>query len=176
MRKLLASSLLALCAAGPALARKPAPTPGPEYERLEFLVGKWKGGGELKATPVSAAGSFTAKIDCSRFPGGRNVVCRLDGTIATAPYHELAIFGYDPDAKQYTWYDIDSQGVGSLARGSIEGETWIFAFEMKADGKPVKVRATITQRGTTRFTNDTEVSVNGGPWLLMQAVTMDKMK
>jgi hypothetical protein len=40
----------------------------------------------------------------------------------------------------------------------------------------VKVRATITQRGTTRFTNDAEVSVDGGPWLLMQAVTMDKTR
>ncbi len=176
MRRILAVAVLALSLGTLAAAQAPAPGPGPEYQQLNSLLGVWKGGGEMKDTPISAAGKFEGTVTCSKFPGGRNVVCNVEAQIGKSPYRELAVFGYDPDAKRYTWYDIDSTGMDALGHGSFEALTWTFYFDLKSDGKPAKLRVTIKELGPSRLQNIAEVSVAGGPWLLMQSLTMDKAK
>lgn len=176
MRKLLVVGLLAVGGGVLAVAQTPAPALGPEYQQLGYLVGVWKAGGQTKATPISAAGKFAATITCSKFAGGRNVVCNVEGKMGAEPYHEMAIFGYDPEAKLYTWYDIDSTGMNSFTHGSFEATTWIYTFDLKADGKPLKLRVRIKQLGPKRLENYADLSVDGGEWLPMQAFLMQKIK
>jgi hypothetical protein len=175
MRRLFVVALLTMTSAAVARAQAPAPQLGEEYQRLGYLVGTWKGGGDMYATALSAVGKFAATITCTRFSGGFHVVCNVDGMMGGEPYREMAVFGFDPEAKQYTWYDIDSTGMNAFCRGSVQGPTWTFVFDVKAGGKPAKLRVFITELSPTSFENRAEVSLGGGPWALMQLVKMSKL-
>ena len=107
-----------------------AVAPGPEFQRLEHFLGTWKVEGEQKPNPLGApAGRVAGTETCSKFTGGFQVVCNLEGTIGGAPYREMATFGYDPEEKAYTWYDIDNNGWDGLAHGTVQGTTWSFLWE-----------------------------------------------
>jgi hypothetical protein len=139
------------------------------------LAGTWKGDGEWYATPLSAAGTLALTNVCTVYPGGYNLVCDATSTFAGQPYRELQVLGYDPETRRYTWYDIDSTGVNSLGHGSFEDSTWTFVFDLKADGKPVQLKVMLTQLSATTAQASAEVSVDGGPFVRMQAASLRKL-
>jgi hypothetical protein len=176
MRTFCAVLLLSVVAAGVGLAQVTAPQPGAEYQRLTTLAGTWQGGGAIYATPLSAAGKLTLTNACTVFPGGYNLVCDATGTMLGQPYRELQVLGYDPEARQYTWYDIDNTGMNSLGHGSFSQSTWTFVFDVKANGKPARMRVFITLLSPTTAECTADVSVDGGPPMKMQDAKLEKVK
>jgi hypothetical protein len=165
MKRLLTVAFVALVS-GPASWAQDVATPGPAFERLAYFVGTWTGEGEQKPGPAGgAAGKFAGTMTCTRFDGGFQVVCHVEGTMAGKPYREMAVFGYDAGAKAYTWYDIDNTGMNGLGRGTYREGAWTYVFEMTAKEKPLKMRITLAKKSPTVFVNKGELAVDGQPWV-----------
>jgi hypothetical protein len=151
--------------------------PGPEYQRLDSLVGTWNGAGEQKPNLLGApVGKYVGTMTCSRFLGGYQVVCSIQATIEKTPFREMAIFGYDAEDKVYTWFDIDSSGMNGLGHGSKQGNAWTFLFDMKAAGKPLKLRAGLVEHSPGVILNKAEVSLDGAPWATLFDARFTKTK
>lgn len=88
----------------------------------------------------------------------------------------MAIFSYDAEERTYTWFDIDNTGMNAIAHGSLQGNTWTFLFEMKAGGKPVKLKVGLVEQSPTVILNKAELSVDGGPWGLLIEAKFAKTK
>jgi hypothetical protein len=177
MRKLVLGSVLAFGLPTLAFGQTQAPKPGAEYQRMDTFIGTWKGEGEQKPNPIGApAGKYLGTMTCSKFAGGFHVVCDLQGTIGGTPSREMLIFGYDVEEKTYTWFDIDNTGFNGVAHGTVQGSTWTFLFEMKAGGKPLKLKAGSVEQSPTVFLNKVEFSLDGGPWGLLGEWKFTKTK
>jgi hypothetical protein len=147
-------------------AQAQAPAPGPEYQRLGYFVGTWNMEGEVKPNPFGApAGKISGTQTCNEFPGRFEVVCNLDLKIGGAPYREMGIFGYDPESSTYTWYDIDSKGFNAFGHGTPQGSTWTFAWELRSGGKPLGLRTRLVEQSPTVLVNESEFSLDHGPWV-----------
>ncbi len=177
MRRVVLAAVVACASAGAVRGQEQSPAPDPAFQRLAYFVGSWKGEGEQKATSLgSPAAKFAGSMSCSAYAGGFHVVCNMDGTMGARPLHEMAIFGYDAEAKAYTWYDIDNTGMNGLARGSLEKGTWTYLFEMKAGGKVIKMKIGLVEQSPDTFLNVADVSVDGQPWEPMIRATFKRSK
>ena len=85
-----------------AAAAMQMPTPGPEMDRLKFLVGNWDMNAEyLKSPMMPAGGKETGIYKAQLGPGGYSVIADfdVDGPMGKEIGHE--IFSWDPKQKVY---------------------------------------------------------------------------
>ncbi len=165
----------ALC---PVIAQdaKETQAPGPEYQRLGFLVGQWKYERTTKAIPYQPAEETRSYTQIGEwFEGHLCVLCRLQQTQPIHPYLKVSIFGYDPDAKTYFCDVYMSVGQRISYIGTRAGNIWTFVSESKEGGKTFKFRWTIVEESATRTTSHLEFSEDGGPWQLASEATWTKM-
>jgi hypothetical protein len=164
----IAIAALALSVATPALAEEPKgpPKPTPEQQRLGWFVGKWKGTATVKENPFMPPGTVTSTDDCAWFDGKYAVVCRGTAKGPMGAMKSLGIMGWNAEEKTYTWYGIDSGPMVpvSAARGSLEGGTWTYADEARMDGKLVKSRYVITEKGKDAYDFRWEMLGADGAW------------
>jgi hypothetical protein len=161
-------SLLGLAVAGPALAQAPqAPKPGPEHERLGVFVGNWTSEGSMKPSPFGPGGKTTGSDHCAWFEGKFAVVCHNQGTSPMGPMKGLGIMSYSAEDKAYTYYGTDSSGMtmATVAKGTIEGDTWTYYDESKMGGKTVKGRYVMRVLSPTSYAFKWEMQGDDGQWL-----------
>ncbi len=145
------------------------PKLGPEVQNLARFVGTWKTEGEVKVAGLfGPVGKFSGTETCEWFAGGLHVVCRSESTGPARKLTELYIFGYDAEAKAYTYYGIDSGGDSEYLKGSLTGNTWTWLWDRKAAGKPANYRFTEVDVSPTSYTFKVEYSVAGGPWIVIE--------
>jgi hypothetical protein len=160
---ILAGAALALAAA--AFAQE-APKPGPEHKKLEFYAGKWTSESEVKPNPFMPPGKYTATDKCDWFHGGFALMCHSEGGGPTGPMKAAYFLGYSAEDKVYTYYGVDSAGMvpTSVAKGTVQGDTWTYTDESKMGGKLVKSRYTIKQLSPKTYTFKWETEGEGGAW------------
>jgi ketosteroid isomerase-like protein len=139
---------------------------GPELKQLASFVGQWKMEGEAKAGPAGPAGKYALTMNCQWFPGGGQLVCGAEGTGPQGPYQELAVLGYDSGSKAYTQFSMNNTGSGMMGKGSLQSGKLTYAFDARAEGKPLKVRFTLFDNSASGWKWKSEVSLAGGPWTL----------
>jgi len=145
------------------------------YKKLGFLVGSWKIDGTQKETPFGGpSGKFVGTLVCTQFTGGFQVVCNGDSKIGGTIYRELAAFGYDAEARAYTWFDLDSTGMNALAKGAVTGKSWAYTFEMPAGGETVKLNVIIEQVAPTKLHNVASYSIDGAAPTTFLDLTLTK--
>jgi hypothetical protein len=163
IKSLLVVGGLSVLVAGPAWAQTPAaqPRPGPEHERLGFLIGKWKLEGEAKP-PSGPDEKISGTVACEWFDGRFHVICRSDLPEAMK---QLEIFGYSPKDGAYARYFINSNGQDGLdTNGKVTGKTWDWSGgEFKEDGKTIHPRAVVTEVSPDSWISKGSVSIDGGP-------------
>jgi ketosteroid isomerase-like protein len=137
-----------------------------ELKQLGSLVGRWKIEGDAKAGGLGPAGKINVTMNCQWFPGGGQVVCGSEGTGPAGPYQELTVYGYNAETKAYTAFDMDNTGFAATAKGSFQGGNWIYMFDIKVEGKRLKVRSTLSDTSVPSCTWKGEFSMAGGPWTL----------
>jgi ketosteroid isomerase-like protein len=138
----------------------------PELKQLAWLVGQWKLEGDAKASPMSPAGKYAVTMTCQWFPGGAQLVCGTEGTGPTGAFQELSLYGYDTGAKAYTMFDISSAGFNGSGKGSFQDGKYIYLFDTRAGGKPLRLRFTLFDTSASACKWKDEVSLAGGPWAL----------
>jgi hypothetical protein len=156
-------------------AQAPAmPKPGPEQKRLAYFIGSWTEKGISTMPGMAGEVSSTGKWEW--MPGGFFIVAHSENKSAMGPYKAMALMGYDPDGKTYTYHEFDSVGGTVTAKGTNDGDTWNWTSDMMMEGKPMKTRVTIKEISPTKYTFKLESSMdNGGTWSTGMESTFTKV-
>src|SRR5437016_1379538 len=85
------------------------PKPGPEHQRLHYFVGDWETITEAKPSPFGPGGKITAK-DHNVMLGDFFVVFHSDSTGPMGQQKTVAVMGYDPKEKVYTYDGFTTSG------------------------------------------------------------------
>jgi hypothetical protein len=168
MRAMLSTIVAVVVGVSAVVAQQPAAAPGPEHKRLEYFLGQWDYQGEVKDSPLGPGGKNSGTETCEWFAGGFHLVCRTKGTGPKGASTSQGIMGYDMGRKAYTYHAISNHGDNIFVRGNVSGKVWTWTDEMTIEGKPVKVRATVTEESATSYSFKLEVSAGGGPMTVVE--------
>lgn len=140
------------------------PTPGPEVKKLDYFAGAWKSSGDLKPSPFGPGGKFTATEQNSWMSGGFFLLSHADENTPMGNGKGMAVFGYDPEEKVYTYNAFNSMGQAEHAKGTLTGDTWTWTNEEKMQGKLMRGRYTVKVVSPTSYTFKFEMAPEGGDW------------
>jgi len=140
------------------------PDAGPELMRLGRLIGTWKLGGESVGSPLMPPGKVSAILDVQWFSGGSQLLCLYNMIYPTGPVQELSVYGYDPEAKAYWNYDFDSTGLNMVGKVVIQENTWTHMWDLKIEGKSVKVRLVLSDMTPDGCSWKNDYSMAAGSW------------
>jgi hypothetical protein len=157
---LLAVFVLLLGVPMPAQPPQGAPKPGPEVQRLAYFVGNWKEEG--KSTAHGMAGPVSSTQKWEWVSGGFFVVGHSVNKTPAGNFTIMAVLGYNPETKMYTYDTFDSWGERITATGNVSGDTWTWTTGTVMEGKPMKTRLTWKDVSKTQYTLQYESSTDGG--------------
>ncbi len=103
--------------AASAVAQMPMPKPAPELSKLDYLAGNWTTEGDLKPGPMGPGGKFTSTDESRWMDGKFFLVMHSKFAGAMGDGTSLAVFGYDPEHKVYTYNEFDSMGQAEHSAG-----------------------------------------------------------
>jgi ketosteroid isomerase-like protein len=150
---------------------------GAELKALEWLSGRWMWQSEAKvASAFGPAGKASTAMDCRWFSGGQHLFCTVDGSMPGGVYHDLMVFTYDGEAKAYRGFDIDNTGMATQFGVSAGKTAWTFSYDLKAEGKPVKMRMTLADMAADGCTFKQEMAFGGGPFTVFSEGSARKLK
>jgi hypothetical protein len=147
-----------------ATAQTQLPKPGPEFKKMDVFVGTWILQGNLKPGAMGPGGPVTDHETCQWMEGGFYQVCdsKYEGSMGTR--EELAVRGYSPDDKTYTYRAFDSLGHFEDSRGTLEGDTWTWTSEVKMGSMVMKGRFTMKMTSAASYNFAYETSADGTKW------------
>jgi Protein of unknown function (DUF1579) len=138
------------------------PRPGPEHERLAALDGTWEGDEQLAPSLWGPGGQARGRLvnrrDLDGFFLVQDYVQEKDGRVM---YRGHGVLGYDPGAKAYTWYWVDSMGSPSQPMSG----TWdrdALRFESASPRGDGRYEFRVDGRGRLEFRIDRRFA--GGDW------------
>ena len=176
MRVIFSTAIAIAIVTSTVVAQPPDSKPGPEHKRLGYYAGQWNYEGEAKQSPLGPGGKITGTETCEWFAGGFQLVCRTKGTGPKGPGTGMGVMSYDPSRKTYTYYAISSHGDNFFVRGNVEGKVWTWNDESMVEGKPMKIRATVTEETPTSYSFKLEASVGGGAMTVIEEGKSTKAK
>ena len=154
----------ALVLAATAMAQMGPPKPGPELKKLDVFVGTWSLDGNMKPGMMGSGGSMAENEKCEWMEGGFFVVCNSEYKSSMGNGVGLAVMGYSPDDKAYTYREFNSFGEFEDSKGSLDGDTWTWTADEKMGGTTMKGRFTIKMTSASSYTFLFEMSQDGTKW------------
>jgi hypothetical protein len=94
--------------------------------------------------------------------GGFFIVGHSDNKSPAGDFKIMAVLGYDPETKMYTYNAFDSWGELITAKGNVSGNTWTWITVTMMQGKPMKTRLTEKEVSKTQYTLKYESSTDDG--------------
>src|SRR5512138_3826283 len=136
MKRLLIVVLLALVAPRAFAQAQPVqpPKPGPEVQRLAFMLGSWQDEVEIRQSPLGPARKESGTTNCEWFTGSFQMVCRSESHDATGKSASMSITAWDVARKTYVGFGMGSNGFVIQNTGQVSGNTWTFTTEAPAPG------------------------------------------
>ncbi len=156
--------LVFLLAAVLAQAQMPTPTPAPELKKLDYFVGTWSTDGDLKPGPMGSGGKVSGTAHDEWMEGNFFLVSHGSFSGVMGKGTEVAIMGFDPDQKMYTYTAFNSMGEHQNATGTIEGDSWTWLGDENMGGQKMKGRFTMKILSPTSYTYKFELSPDGSNW------------
>jgi len=150
--------------AASALAQMEAPKPTPEHKKLDVFAGSWTLEGDMKPGPMGSGGTMTESEKCEWMEGNFFLVCHSDFKSSMGNGSGIAVMGYSPDDKAYTYREFNSWGEATDSRGSLNGDTWSWVSDEKMGGQTVKGRFTMKIISPTSYSFTFEMSQDGSKW------------
>ena len=145
-------------------AQTPMPTPAPELSKLDYLAGDWITDGNMKPGPMGPGGKFTSNDQVHWMEGKFFLVMHGKFKGAFGDGTSIAIFGYDPEHKVYTYNDYNSMGQAGRSTGTVDGATWTWTSDENMGGQMMKGRYTMKVVSPTSYTFTYELSKDGTSW------------
>jgi Protein of unknown function (DUF1579) len=164
-RKVLcAASVVFMAALGSA---QMAPSqPAPELKKLDFMSGNWTADGDVKPNPSMPSGSKFSTTSHAEWMDGNYFLVEHSDVAFTGmgKMKELAVMGYDPERKVYTYTAFNSMGEAESATGTVDGDTWTWLSDEHMGGATMKGRFTMKVLSPTSYTMKFELSQDGSNW------------
>ncbi|HEY4900498.1 MAG TPA: DUF1579 family protein [Terriglobales bacterium] len=145
-------------------AQMPMPKPAPELSKLDYLAGDWISDGDLKPSPMGPGGKMTSTDQVHWMDGKFFLVMHSKFKGAMGDGMALAVMGYDPDKKVYTYNEYNSMGQVNHSEGTITGDTWNWTSDENMGGQTLKGRYTMKVLSPTSYTFMYEISKDGTEW------------
>ncbi len=168
MQRTFAIVISTLLLVGVAFAQMGPPQPAPELKKLDYFSGSWNSAGEGKPGPMGPGGKFTEAGNGHWMDGTFFLVINSDfdgGAMGTSK--GIAYMGYDPQEKVYTYDAFSSMGEAIHSKGTLDGDTWNWANDMKMGAKTIKTRYTMKILSPASYTFKAEMSEDGTTWNTM---------
>src|SRR5262245_55252088 len=153
-----------LLAISSAARAQDAPQPAPELRKLDYFVGTWAADGEIEPGPMGAGGKFTGTNRVAWMDGGFFLVNQSEFSGAMGKGTETAYMGWDGDEKVYTYDSFNTMGEADHAKGTLDGDTWIWRSETRMGAQTMKGRLTLKMRSGTAYDFRFETSRDGRTW------------
>jgi hypothetical protein len=115
-----------------------------------------------KSTAHGMAGPVSSTQKWEWLPGGFFIVGHSDNKSPVGDFKIMAVLGYDPETKMYTYNAFDSWGEVITSKGNVSGDTWTWTAETMMQGKPMKTRLIEKEVSKTQYTLKYESSTDGG--------------
>lgn len=159
------AALLVCFATMSAQAQMGPPTPAPELRKLDFMAGDWTAEGTMNPGPGMPGGKFIVTSHADWMEGNFFLVEHSDMDLGPmGKGKELAVLGYDPDRKVYTYKAFNSMGEAEDSTGTVDGDTWTWTSDEHFGGTPMKGRYTMKVLSPTSYTVKFELSPDGKEW------------
>jgi len=97
--------------------------------------------------------------------GGFFLVCHTDFKTTLGDGTEVAVMGYSPDDKTYTYHEFNSWGELVDSKGSVDGDTWTWINDDKRGSATVKGRFRMKITSPTSYNFSYETSADGKSWM-----------
>jgi hypothetical protein len=166
-RWLICAALLTvgIIAANSAYAQMAPPTPAPELKKLEMFAGDWTAEGTMTAAP-GAPSKWSMTTHAEWMEGNFFLVEHDEMDLgAMGKSKELAVMGYDPDNKVYTYRAFSSMGEAENATGTLDGNTLTWLSDEHMNGQVMKGRFTMKILSPTAYDMKFELSQDGKQWM-----------
>lgn len=147
------------------------PKPGPEHKKLEYFLGTWRVGNEIKPNGYVPASKGVTTAIVTLGPGGFSIESRAEGQIPRTD----GIIAYDSQTKVYTEFYASSLGMVGSGKGTLNGNTWTWMVEDKWLGEVVKGRTTITMLSASQYTMKYEMLDANGRYVTILEGTGTKI-
>ena len=148
----------------PADAQVEPGKPGPELKKLGYFAGTWNWDAELKPGPLGQGGKMTLTEHYEWMEGDFFLISHTDFRTPMGNGTGLTLYGYDPEAKVYTYDEYNSLGEAIHSKGTLEGDTWTYTSDQKMAGQTFKGRFTVKMLSPTAYTIRFEISPDGSSW------------
>ena len=152
------------------------PQPAPELKKLDYMVGTWSWEGDLKPSPFGPGGKITGTDHMEWMQGGFFLVLHSKMKGAWGDGSSLAVMGYDPDEKVYTYQEFNSRGEHELSKGTVDGDTWSWNSDENVGGKKMKGRYSMKILSPTTYSFKFELSPDGTDWNTVMDGKSTKLK
>lgn len=151
------------------LAQAPEPLkPGPEMEKLRFLVGDWTYEEKYEASPFGPAGTGKGTMQCRLGPGGFSIVVDFRTNTATGESVGHEIQTWDPAAKKYTFYAVGNEFPGAIvSTGNWEGNALVMNGTLAAGENKFRFRTRLTRSGSNAAQYTVESATGDEPLKLV---------
>jgi hypothetical protein len=156
-----------------ASAQMEMPKPLPELKQLDWMAGTWKLDGDAKPGPMGPGGKWTMTEEVRWMEGGFFLVShnKFSGG-GMGDGAGIAIMGYDPDTKKFTYNEFNSWGEAGKSLGTVDGKTWTWYGEDKMG----KGKFTMNVTSPTTYTMQYDMSKDGNNWTTVITGTATKVK
>jgi|ERR1700693_1551636 len=132
-----------------------APKPGPEMERMKFLIGRWNIDSEYQKTPlVPAGGKSTGWYEARLGPGGFSVIADFEASGPLGPEIGHQVITWDPKQDAYTVVTVGNAFPGAVMGTSRwEGDHLVTRSEFTGNGMTMHLRSVYSdiKEGSTRI-------------------------
>jgi hypothetical protein len=138
----------------------------PEIQKLGYFLGNWTLSGYMKTSPLGPAGKFTGKQRTAWTPDGLFLASHWEEQRpGTGSDSGNAVYGYDSNAKVYTYRTVNSEGETEESKGTTDGDTWTWMSNLTvADGTARTGRYIIKEVSPTSYSFRFEIAPQNGEW------------
>ncbi len=142
---------------------------GPEYDRLEVLVGKWINVGKTERMGDEPPLDITTSDIYEWMPGKYWILHTAYGRLGNMDVGGVEIIGYDRETGKYVSYFYDSRGNVSEHEILVDGDT------MTWKGKVTGCTAIFTEKGKVQTAHHVRLDENG-QWVPSMEVVLTKVR
>lgn len=136
--------------------------PDQELKQLEYFVGTWSTAGTLVQTPMSPGGSVTGADKAFWQEGHYFLISKQDYTTPAGKGTTMAVLGFDPARKVFTYDSFSSDGDHEVATGTHAGNVWTWVSDQP--NSPQKWRYSQAIQSERAFVSSFEVSRDAKHW------------
>jgi hypothetical protein len=151
--------------------------PAPEMEKRKWVIGKWSVTETHEKSDSGPAGIGKGTSVVALGPGGYSQIITYNSKGPTGKFSGQGIIAWDPEARIYrsAWTDSKTPGIITMDCRE-EGKDWVCSGEGTRLGKKIAMRSRSIAPNPAGWSEVTEISTDGGPFIKMRTFEFKRAK